>query len=82
VGPNPARLGSVVEFSAGAQAGGDVEVFDLEGRRVARVAFGRSDGARRALWALRDLRGQPVRPGVYLARSTSGGSVRLVVLSR
>jgi len=82
VGPNPARLGSVVEFSAGAQAGGDVEVFDLEGRRVARVAFGRSDGARRALWALRDQRGQPVRPGVYLARSTSGGSVRLVVLSR
>jgi hypothetical protein len=82
VGPNPARLGSVVEFSAGAQAGGNVEVFDLEGRRVARVAFGRSDGARRAQWALRDQRGQPVRPGVYLARSTSGGSVRLVILSR
>jgi hypothetical protein len=82
VGPNPARLGTPVEFVAGTAAGREVEIFDLEGRRVARVAFGLAGGTRRARWALRDPSGQPVRPGVYLARSSAGASVRLVVLSR
>ena len=81
VGPNPARLGTRVEFIAGQGAGREVEIFDLEGRRVARLPFVSGSGARRAAWTLRDQRGQSVRPGVYLARAAEGERVRVVVLS-
>ena len=81
VGPNPARLGTRVEFIAGQGAGLEVEIFDLVGRRVARLPFAAGSGERRVSWTLRDQRGQSVRPGVYLARAAEGELVRVVVLS-
>jgi hypothetical protein len=81
-GPNPARVGGRIEFSTSASAGKDVEIFDLTGRRIARVPLALRGGDRRASWGLRDQRGQPVRPGVYLARASEGERVRVVVLSR
>ena len=82
VGPNPARLGGSVRFAAGAGVAKEVEIFDLEGRRVARVPFAFASGERRATWTLRDARGQAVRPGVYLASESGGRTVRVVVLTR
>ena len=81
-GPNPARIGGAIRFSVGIGAPSRVDVFDLSGRRVARVPLVPGGAGRYGLWTLRDDSGRPVRPGVYLAREPGGATARVVVLSR
>jgi hypothetical protein len=78
--PNPSR--SAVElrletpFDGGAVV---VEVFDVDGRRVRRLA-GETDagGAARIAWDARDARGWRVPMGVYWARAEFPGGVEIV----
>ena len=82
--PNPARDVAHLGFAlphAGALA---LEILDLQGRRVRRLAGGSHAAGRYALaWDLRDDAGRAVAPGLYLARlSGESGerSRRIVVL--
>ncbi len=81
VAPNPIRLGGAARFTSPSRDPGDLAVFDLLGRRVARLPFRAVNGGRETMWLLRDARGQAVRPGVYLATEPGGRTVRVVVLS-
>jgi Subtilase family len=80
--PNPGTAGSPIRFVAGGAVGDRLDIFDLEGRRVARVPFALASGGRVATWSLRDDAGRPVRPGVYVARASEELRTRVVVLSR
>ncbi len=72
--PNPFR--GVVRFPGEV---GPLEVFDLAGRRVARIAAPPGTGT--AEWSGRGGDGIPVPPGVYWVRRAGGkGSVRVVRL--
>jgi hypothetical protein len=78
--PNPVRPGDGAVVFAEAAAATQVEIFDLEGERVRRLAGARGGGLR---WDLRDARGVRVAPGAYfwVARDAGGrASGRLVVL--
>jgi hypothetical protein len=82
VAPNPGISGGSVRFRAAAHSKDWLEIYDLEGRRVARVSLALVNGERVGQWSLRDAGGQPVRPGVYVARASGGLRSRVVVLSR
>jgi flagellar hook assembly protein FlgD len=83
-GPNPAGLTGVVSFSLPLPTDARVEIFDIAGRRVARLLDGpRSAGTHTVEWDLTDDSGRAVASGVYLWRIEAGGSVltaRQVVL--
>jgi hypothetical protein len=69
--PNPFDVSTAI---AGLAAdGGNVEVFDLLGRFVARVP---ATGGRRAVWDGRDESGARVAAGVYLVRQTADDGIR------
>ena len=77
--PNPVRTSAVIEYLLPRAAEARLEVFDVTGRRVARIA----EGAQTAGWhtAVWDARG--ASSGLYLCRLRTGGTVRtekLVVL--
>jgi hypothetical protein len=63
--PNPVFGGARVRFTVDGAGSRAVDVFDLNGRRVARV---RTTGAGSAEWDGRDLNGARVPAGVYFAR--------------
>lgn len=75
--PNPASGRTRLSFGVPAAFAGqtyDLSIYDLTGRRVARVGSGMAQAGRFSLdWNLRDERSQPVRGGVYFARFTTGG---------
>jgi len=76
VGPRPTL---VVD---GVQGRVDVDLFDVTGRRVARIgADAGARGSTTLAWTGADDRGRPVAPGVYLARlrGTRGAGVRLIL---
>ena len=83
--PNPSRGGHVsLEFSLPHAAAAQVALYDVGGRRV-RLVADRTFAAGRYTLVLdgRDDQGQPLQPGVYMARLTSGGqsqSQRVFVL--
>ncbi len=78
VHPNPLRAGQAVTFSLPAGGAEMLTVFDAAGRRVVRIEIPASASVRRASWRPSDGPGQ--RPGIYLARTASGASARLVIL--
>ena len=82
--PNPARSVAHLGFALPRAGLLEIEIHDLQGRRVRTLASGRLDAGRYALaWDLHDDAGRPVAPGVYLARlSGEAGerSRRIVVL--
>jgi hypothetical protein len=84
--PNPSRGPTEVELGLDAPDRVDVDVFDVRGRRVARLAAGETlvAGLHRFSWAGVDESGHPVSPGLYFARAASSGRsvVVQVVLSR
>ncbi|MBD3368706.1 MAG: T9SS type A sorting domain-containing protein [Candidatus Eisenbacteria bacterium] len=83
-GPNPAASRATVSFSLSVPGHVRVDVYDISGRRVARLLDGpRTAGTHTASWDLTDDRGGHVASGVYLWRITANGSVltaRQVVL--
>ncbi len=76
--PNPVWGAARVHFTAAGAAGDAVDVFDLNGRRVARVRVGAAGSAD---WDGRDWNGSRVPAGVYFARLADrpDASARLVV---
>jgi subtilisin family serine protease len=75
--PNPARAGSAVALAPGFAGGATVLVFDLSGRRIARIA---TQAAGRSTWLTRDDQGRALPAGLYLV--SSGGNTARVVLFR
>ena len=74
--PNPTREGGTLRFRLPGAAHVEIAVFDVAGRRVARLVSGMVGAGDHAVaWARRDDAGHRVGPGIYLARLT-GGSVR------
>jgi carboxypeptidase T len=82
--PNPARSAAHLGFALPRAGAIELEIHDLQGRRVRTLHGGRLAAGHYALaWDLRDDAGRPVAPGVYLARlSGEAGerSRRIVVL--
>ena len=74
--------GGTVTFSVAFDPGGDLEVFDLSGRRVGRIPFRGGAGSWSARWEARDPAGAGLAPGLYFARAGVAGITRLVVLAR
>jgi hypothetical protein len=76
--PNPGRRGATLELmvtNPGERF--QVEVFDVRGRRVARLIDGHVDGGRhRLVWSGRDDLGRPAAAGVYFVRATSPSYTR------
>lgn len=71
--PNPFRNATGVVFDLPVASPVTLEVFDLLGRKVATLAHGeRPAGTHTIEWDLRDARGGPVRPGVYVCRLVAG----------
>jgi parallel beta-helix repeat protein len=82
--PNPFAATTTLRFDLPRSEPVRLEVFDLMGRRVARLGDGWMPAGRHALeWDRRDAHGAPVPPGAYLYRVTAGSSRaqrKLVVL--
>lgn len=76
-GPNPARDGGTMRFRLGAPGRATLEVFDLAGRRVARLADGVLPAGEHAVaWTRHDDAGRRVGAGVYLARLRTAQGTR------
>jgi hypothetical protein len=79
--PNPARSEVRVSYGLPSGAVRRLEVIDVEGRIVRRIAAGPiAAGRHRATWDLRDSRGRPVESGLYFVRLAVGPEVRTVRL--
>lgn len=71
--PNPANGGVVIEYDLPEASEVTLEVFDLLGRRVARLVRGQTPAGRHVLtWDGRDEEGRGVGSGVYLYRLRAG----------
>lgn len=71
--PNPSGIGITLRFELPVDTPVALEVFDLQGRRVATLAQGpHRAGQHRLTWDLRDARGMRLPPGVYLCRMSAG----------
>ena len=71
--PNPFRSGTTIEFELSAGAMVRLEVFDAQGRRVARLADSYLlPGPHRVAWDQRVASGLLAAPGVYIYRLTAG----------
>jgi hypothetical protein len=75
--PNPSRDGGTLRFRLPAEARVDLAIYDVAGRRIARLAQGtRSAGEYAVEWKRLDDAGHRVGPGVYLARFKAGAVER------
>lgn len=83
--PNPFRAGTTLTFRTAAHAPVLLDIFDVQGRRVARLVDEfRESGDYAVRWEGRDDEGRAVAPGLYLARLILPGEVRSekIVLER
>lgn len=71
--PNPATAGATIEFSVGANATAEVQVFDVAGRLVRTLDAAGSGEFRQVLWDARDQNGAPVGTGMYFVRAKANG---------
>ncbi|TMQ72148.1 MAG: hypothetical protein E6K80_03445 [Candidatus Eisenbacteria bacterium] len=69
MGPNPFRSNVMLEIE-NAPAGAEVEILDLQGRRIESWS---AAGNRRIAWDGRDTRGDRAPPGIYLVRMRAPG---------
>jgi hypothetical protein len=77
LGPNPSREGGTLRFGLGTGSDVDVTIFDVAGRRIARLARGPMPAGPHALsWSRRDEAGQRAPAGIYLVRLRAGGIER------
>lgn len=81
-GPNPARAGAAVSFRLARPAAPEVTVFDLAGRRVARVPLAAAGGTWAGTWSGRDDAGRALPAGIYLARNGPQHVLRIALLTR
>jgi hypothetical protein len=81
-GPNPASAGSEIRFVREGGRSSEVMIFDLGGRRLARVPLAPAGDSAAGVWTACDARGRPLAPGLYVARLTSGERFRIVILPR
>jgi subtilisin family serine protease len=79
-GPNPVVAGSTVSFAVSGSTVRTLDVFDLSGRRVARAPFTPGSSGAIARWTTRSASGQPLAPGIYLARVGGSAVVRVAVI--
>jgi len=86
IAPNPASGGTHFEFALDREADVTLELFDLQGRRIATPIAGRLPaGPVRAGWNLRRDDGGAVDPGLYFARLQTLGRTlirRVTVVAR
>jgi hypothetical protein len=80
VAPNPAVSSCRITFDLPRQERVAIDVFDVAGRRVARLADGRlyEAGSQSLEWDLRDRRGGLIPPGLYFVRVTAGRNQAVV----
>ncbi|HVZ41180.1 MAG TPA: T9SS type A sorting domain-containing protein [Candidatus Kapabacteria bacterium] len=77
--PNPATRSTVVSATLPAASHVAIDVHDIAGRRVRRLADGVWEaGTSTAVWDLRDAGGSRVPPGVYILRVTAGERINTV----
>ncbi|MFI5372774.1 MAG: FlgD immunoglobulin-like domain containing protein, partial [Candidatus Eisenbacteria bacterium] len=75
-GPNPAPGTSTLRFSLPAAGRVELTVYDIAGRRVARLAHGVFTAGEHAIpWDRVDEHGRRVGAGVYLARLEATGGM-------
>lgn len=68
-GPNPFRSGTSIRFNLSAQTDLSIEVYDIRGRMVRKIADGNFTAGRHfAEWDGRDWKGREAPAGVYLIR--------------
>jgi len=76
---NPARRGARFDFTLPRGGSARLDIFDMAGRRLARVAQAEfAAGSHRADWSGRSANGEHVAAGVYFAVLESGGERRAV----
>ena len=76
-GPNPTRDGGTLRFRLPSAQRVRLALYDLGGRRIARLADGPFDAGDHAIrWDRLDAHGQRVAPGVYRARLETGAETR------
>jgi hypothetical protein len=85
VRPNPFNPRTTIAYTLPVGRQVRLDLYDLRGRRVARLAHGpRAAGEHAITWDGRDGTGRELPSGVYLARLVTGGAVttRKLVLAR
>ena len=83
--PNPAALGTIVQYSVPRKSMVRVTIFDVRGKRLRTLANGiAASGTRTVAWDGRDEGGNPVPPGAYMYRvqTAMGVLTGKVVLQR
>jgi hypothetical protein len=71
--PNPFSAGATIRLSVPSASQVDAAVYDVAGRRVRALGGSRSgQGEYVVVWDGRDDRGEPVAPGIYLAKVSAG----------
>lgn len=79
--PNPTREGGTLRFRLPSAQHVELSLYDLAGRRIARLVNGPLEGGEHSVsWARTDDRGHRVAAGVYLARIKAGSLERTVNL--
>jgi hypothetical protein len=79
--PNPAPGGGQVTFALPAGSLGEVQIFDLAGRRVGAAAVRTNGPTALARWTARDRAGRTVAPGVYFVRAGERTLGRMVIVA-
>lgn len=81
--PNPFAGGTTLRYALPREGDADLVVFDLQGRAVRTLVYGRIPAGRHeARWDGADDSGRPLASGVYLARLRAGGEERVVKMVR
>ncbi len=81
--PNPFEHATTLRYGVPEASAVLLEVYDLLGRRVARLVEGNaSAGYHAAVWNGRSEAGVPVGSGTYLVRMRSGGTIRTLSIVR
>ena len=76
--PNPGRGGSLLAFDLPGPARVALGVYDLSGRRIAKLADGELGQGHHALrWNAQDDAGRPVAAGLYFVRFATAGLTRI-----